>query len=186
MFHTIVGIDYSMNSPCICMFDTRRTFCFENCQFYFLTDVKKYANTFLNNIHGEPFCDYNCDTERFDTISSWALNLCIGAAEVSLEGYAYNSTGRIFNLAENVGILKHKLYKNAIPLSVIEPSRVKKIATGKGNADKQMMFDCFEAETRVDLKSVLSQKTLSNPVTDIIDSFYIAKILAATKLNQES
>jgi hypothetical protein len=63
---------------------------------------------------------------------------------------------------------------------------VKKIATGKGNADKQMMFDCFEAETRVDLKSVLSQKTLSNPVTDIIDSFYIAKILAATKLNQES
>jgi len=68
---------------------------------------------------------------------------------------------------------------------VIEPSRVKKLATGKGNADKQMMFDAFEAETHVDLKSILSQKTLSNPVTDIIDSFYIAKILAESKLNQE-
>jgi hypothetical protein len=139
----------------------------------------------MNNITGELFTDYDCDTERFDTISSWALNLCVGASEVSLEGYAYNSTGRIFHLAENVGILKHKLYKNAIPLSVIEPSRVKKMDTGKGNADKQAMYDCFEKESFVDLKSVLGQKTLSNPVTDIIDSFYITKILADTKLNQE-
>ena len=140
---------------------------------------------FLNNITGELFPDYYCDTERFDTISSWALNLCIGAAEVSLEGYAYNSTGRVFHLAENVGILKHKLYKNAIPLSVIEPSRIKKIASGKGNADKQVMYEAFEKESLVDLKSILSQKTLSNPVTDIIDSFYITKILVDTKLNQE-
>jgi hypothetical protein len=32
---------------------------------------------------------------------------------------------------------------------------------------------------------LMSQKTLSNPVTDIVDSFYIAKILAESKLNQE-
>ena len=185
MFHTVIGIDYSMTSPCICLFDLRQKFCFENCHFYFLTDTKKYANKFLNNITGELFPDYDCDTERFDTISTWALNLCIGAAEVSLEGYAYNSTGRVFHLAENVGILKHKLYKNAIPLSVIEPSKIKKIASGKGNADKQAMYEAFEKESFVDLKSVLGQKTLSNPVTDIIDSFYITKILVDTKLNQE-
>jgi hypothetical protein len=47
------------------------------------------------------------------------------------------------------------------------------------------MYDCFEKESFVDLKSVLGQKTLSNPVTDIIDSFYITKILADAKLNQE-
>ena len=186
MFHTIVGIDYSMTSPCLCLFDTRQKFCFENCQFYFLTDTKKYANKFLQNITGESFEEYSHDTERFDTISEWALNLCIGAAEVSIEGYAYNSTGRVFHLAENVGILKHKLYKQAIPLSVVEPSRVKKVATGKGNADKQLMFDAFQKETHLDLCSALSQKTLSNPVTDIIDSFYIAKILAESKLSQES
>jgi len=186
MFNTIVGIDYSMTSPCLCLFDTRQKFCFENCQFYFLTDTLKYANKFLGNINGELFDDYSHDTERFDTISEWALNLCIGAAEVSLEGYAYNSTGRVFHLAENVGILKHKLYKQAIPVSVIEPSRVKKIATGKGNADKQLMFESFEAETHVNLKSIMVQKTLSNPITDIIDSFYITKILAESRISQES
>lgn len=186
MFHTIVGIDYSMTSPCLCLFDTRQKFSFENCQFYFLTDTKKYANKFLRNINGEMFETYSHDTERFDTISEWALNLCIGAAEVSIEGYAYNSTGRVFHLAENVGILKHKLYKQAIPLSVIEPSRVKKIATGKGNADKQMMYNAFKVDTQLDLCNVLAQKTLSNPITDIIDSYYITKILADTKISQES
>jgi Holliday junction resolvasome RuvABC endonuclease subunit len=186
MFNIIVGVDYSITSPCLCLFDTRQKFCFENCQFYFLTDTLKYANKFLGNITGELFDDYAHDTERFDTISEWAVNLCIGAAEVSLEGYAYNSTGRIFNLAENVGILKHKLYKQAVPVSIIEPSKVKKKATGKGNADKQMMFDAFESETHVNLKTILAQKTLSNPVTDIIDSFYIAKILAESKIIQES
>ena len=68
---------------------------------------------------------------------------------------------------------------------MIEPSKIKKIASGKGNADKQAMYEAFEKESFVDLKSVLGQKTLSNPVTDIIDSFYITKILVDTKLNQE-
>jgi Holliday junction resolvasome RuvABC endonuclease subunit len=52
-----------------------------------------------------------------------------------------------------------------IPLSVIEPSRVKKIATGKGNADKQVMYESFEKESFVDFKSILSPK-------DTVESCY--------------
>jgi len=177
----LVGIDYSITSPAICLFDEKRQFSFENCSFYFLTNTKKYATKIAPNINGESFEEYAYDTERFDTISEWATNLCIGAADVALEGYAYGAHGKIFNLAENCGILKYKLHKLAVPVTVIEPSRVKKCATGKGNADKQAMYEAFTKETKTDLLSVFGQKTLSNPVTDVVDSFYILKAMLSDK-----
>jgi hypothetical protein len=178
----LIGIDYSITSPAICMYDEKNPFCFKNCSFYFLTNTKKYATKIAPNINGESFEEYAYDTERFDTISEWASNLCVGAADVALEGYAYGAHGKIFNLAENCGILKYKLHKLAVPVTIVEPSRVKKLATGKGNADKQAMYEAFKAETNVDLVSVFEQKSLSNPVTDIIDSYYILKHLLANKI----
>jgi len=177
MFHMLIGVDYSITCPCICLYDERKEFVFDNCFFYYLTSTKKYADKVLPNITGESFQEYVQDVDRFDTISDWATNLCIGASDVAIEGYSYGSKGRVFNLAENMGIFKHKLYKAAIPLTVIEPSKAKKIATGKGNADKQAMYDAFVKETKVDLMSTFDQRTLSNPVTDIVDSYFILKSL---------
>ncbi len=181
MFHMLIGIDYSITCPCLCLYDERREFKFENCFFYYLTNTKKYADKIAPNITGESFQEYHIDVDRFDSISDWAINLCIGASEVAVEGYSFGSKGRVFNLAENMGILKHKLYKLAIPVTIIEPSRVKKCATGKGNADKQAMYEAFTKETKTDLLSVFDQKTLSNPVTDVIDSYYILKAMIQTK-----
>ena len=146
-----------------------------------MTNTKKYADKIAPNITGESFQEYQQDVDRFDSISDWALNLCIGAADIAVEGYSFGSKGRVFNLAENMGILKHKLYKLAIPVTIIEPSRVKKCATGKGNADKQAMYEAFTKETKTNLLSVFDQKTLSNPVTDVIDSYYILKAMIQSK-----
>ncbi len=165
----------------MCLFDERKTFKFENCFFYYLTNTKKYADKIAPNITGESFQEYVQDVDRFDTISEWATNLCIGAADVGMEGYAYGAKGKVFNLAENMGLLKYKLYKHAIPVTIVEPSKVKKCATGKGNADKQVMYETFSKETNTDLKSVFAQKTLSNPVTDVIDSYYVLKALIESK-----
>ena len=177
----LIGIDYSITCPCLCLFDERKTFKFDNCFFYYLTNTKKYADKIAPNITGESFQEYVQDVDRFDTISEWATNLCIGAADVGMEGYAYGAKGRVFNLAENMGLLKYKLYKHAIPVTIVEPAKVKKCATGKGNADKQVMYDTFSKETNTDLKSVFGQKTLSNPVTDVIDSYYVLKALIESK-----
>ncbi len=181
MFHMIIGVDYSISCPCLCLYDERREFKFENCFFYYLTNTKKFADKILPNITGESFQDYVADVDRFDTISDWAINLCLGASDVAIEGYAFNATGRIFNLAENMGIFKHKLYKAGIPVTIIEPSKAKKIATGKGNADKNLMYQCFSKETNTDLMLTFQQKTLSNPITDIVDSYFIVKSLLANK-----
>ena len=181
MYHMLIGIDYSITCPCLCLFDERKAFKFDNCFFYYLTNTKKYADKIAPNITGESFQEYVQDVDRFDTISEWATNLCIGAADVGMEGYAYGAKGRVFNLAENMGLLKYKLYKHAIPVTIVEPAKVKKCATGKGNADKQVMYETFSKETNTDLKSMFNQKTLSNPVTDVIDSYYVLKALIESK-----
>lgn len=181
MFHMLIGVDYSITCPCLCLYDERKPFKFDNCFFYYLTNTKKYADKILPNITGESFQEYVADTDRFDSISDWAINLCIGASDVAIEGYSYGSKGRVFHLAENMGIFKHKLYKAGVPLTVVEPSKSKKLATGKGNADKQAMYDAFSKETKTDLLLSFEQKTLSNPVTDIVDSYFILKALLANK-----
>lgn len=181
IFTMFVGIDYSIGGPALCLYDEKLPFSFSNCSFYFLTDTKKYSCKIASNIYGESFRDYDHDTERFDTISDWASNLCIGASEAALEGYSMGSKGKIFNLAENCGLLKYKLYKHAIPVSIYAPTAVKKMATGKGNADKTAMYHAFIAETGVDLVNVFGQKSLSNPVTDLIDSYYVLKTMLASK-----
>ena len=39
------------------------------------------------------------------------------------------------------------------------------------------MYDAFYEETQIDLIDVLKMKTLGNPVTDIVDSYYVCKTL---------
>ena len=175
----ISAIDYSITGPAICVFDTNKEYCFKNCKFYFLTDVKKYATSFMGNIFGEQFQSYEEDCERYDSISSWAIRIVTGSDQVALEGYAYNATGRVFNLAENTGVLKYKLYQQGIPVDIIEPTKVKKLFTDKGNADKSLMYKFFVQETGVDLQEIITpNKTLlGSPVTDIVDSYAICMAL---------
>jgi len=175
----IAGIDYSLNGPAICVMDTSYSFEFQNCNFYFLSDIKKYSKTFLHNIHGENFKEYNEESERYDSISDWVMGIVAGIDQVALEGYAYSAQGRVFNIAENTGILKYKLWQSQIPVEVIPPTRVKKFASGKGNSDKLSMYEAFTKETSIPLMDVISpdKSKISNPVSDIVDAFYICKYL---------
>jgi len=180
----IAGIDYSLNGPAVCIFDGKKDFSFQNCKLYFLTNVRKYSNTFFNNIHGKLFEEYDQECQRYDTISDWVMDIVIGCDQISIEDYAYSAQGRVFHIAENTGILKYKLYQASIPVDVVSPSHVKKIATGKGNADKQGMYDAFLKETGIPLHKIITpnKKDIGNPVSDIIDSYYICKNLYSSLL----
>lgn len=175
----IAGIDYSLNGPAICVFNGNNHFVFEKCEFYFLTNTKKYANTFFKNIHGRVFDEYEEECERYDTISDWVMRIITGCDQIALEDYAYNAQGRVFHIAENTGILKYKCYEASIPLEVFSPSHIKKLATGKGNADKSQMYESFMQETQIPLQSIITpnKKDIGNPVSDIVDSYYVCKSL---------
>ena len=178
--NTIVGIDYSLNSPAICIADDN--FDFNKCSFHFLTSKKKHIGKFGKNIFGYEIKDYNTPIERFSNISTWALDIIhkhkSNTAKVFIEGYSFGSKGQaVFQIAENCGILKYRLQMSpSILYDTIVPSVVKKYASGKGNADKQLMYDSFEKHTKKDLLKMFDMGKLNNPVTDIVDSYYIAKV----------
>ena len=178
----IIGIDYSLTCPCCCVVDggfNGDNAGLDNCRFYYLTNTKKYEGLFLDGqIQGDYFDEWNSQQERHDNISEWVFDTVIGSTVnpmVYIEDYSFGSKGRVFNLAENTGLLKHKLYKKGIKFETLVPSVIKKLATGKGNADKEKMYDKFYEDTGVNLMEKLDQQTLASPVTDIVDAYYISK-----------
>ena len=177
----IAGVDYSLRGPAVCIYNSSSgAFGHKSCSFYFLTNTQKYAKTFSPNIIGERFHKWDCETSRYETIADWACDKLVGCEQVALEGYAYGAKGnRLFQIAENTGVLKYKLFLLMMPIEIVSPSEVKKFATGKGNANKLDMHSAFVKDTQINLKQEISpdQKDISNPVSDIVDSFYICKLL---------
>lgn len=165
-----------MTSPSLCVF-ANKTFSYEKCKFYYLTDKKKFEVK-NNNMEGTLFDEYTSQQERFNFISDWAMgivNKCSPDA-VYMEDYSFASTGRVFNIAENAGLLKHKLWTLKQKFYTIPPTVIKKYATGKGNANKEVMQEFFIKDTGVNIKKMLGLTDSQwNPSSDIIDSYYICK-----------
>ncbi len=139
-----IGIDYSMTSPSICV-HYGEEWSIRNCQFYFLTDRPKLEGK-TNQFNGTLHPIHSCEEQRYDNISNWAMSIIqpVDANRIVLEGYSFGSTGRVFHIAENIGLLKHKMWEAKFKFDVIAPTAIKKFATGKGNANKEkMQTGCF-------------------------------------------
>lgn len=174
------GIDYSITSPAIATFETGQPFCFEKCEIHFLADTRFLADRFFN-MTGTPYPSWKSDEERHEKLALWTLKH-VGAADmVSIEGYAMGAKGRVFHIAENCGLMKWHLHKAHIKFDVPAPSVIKKFATGKGNANKDAMYNAFVEETGIRLWDILipNKKKLDGPVTDIVDAYYILKYTLA-------
>lgn len=172
----ILGIDLSLTSPALCL-HTGNEFKFENCEFFFLASTEKHLYTH-KNLHGELFPEYTSQSERYNNIATWVVDVAKAHSvnQVFIEDYSYGSVGRVFAIAENGGVLKYLLWKNDIKYGTIPPTVIKKFATGKGNADKEKMQTSFVAETQFDIKQVLSMTLKQwNPSSDLIDAYYICK-----------
>ena len=180
---TIAALDYSMSCPAIC-FHTGKSFSFQNCTFYFLTDIKKYIGSFLNgqiNGHQLPL-DWNSQEERFNSISELFINWIFdhNCKEVCLEGYSMASKGKVFHIGENTGLMKHKLWKQNINFAVSAPKQIKKFATGNGNASKEQMWTAFleNDHNTIDFRETMgytNKTSILSPIGDIVDSFFICK-----------
>lgn len=171
------GIDYSMTSPSICIHSGDK-WSFDNCTFYYLMKKDKHiVNT--KNLKGSLYPEYTSDPERYDNLSRWSLGIIQKhkASKIHLEGYAFGAVGRVFQIAENTGALKYQIWKGGLSYDVIPPTVIKKFATGKGNANKEKMWEHFKKETDFNLFNILGQEEGKhwNPVSDLVDAFYICK-----------
>ncbi len=174
---TRVGIDYSLTSPAICINDG-------TLKFYYLTTKKKWVGKQSENIIGYEHKEWTDPIERFKNISDFVIDILFTnplfeptTPKIFIEGYSFGSKGQgLFQIAENCGILKFRLQEKNYDYSIIVPSVVKKGATGKGNADKDMMYEAFLKDTKIDLKKILDTDKVGNPLSDIVDSYYIQKV----------
>lgn len=173
----VIGIDYSMSCPSMCIMVEPTL---DRSMFYYLTDDKRRVGNFRNAI-GVQHKEYYSEQERYDNIAEFFLNKIPLSRDkppphVFIEDYSFGSRGKVFHIAENLGLLKYKLWEVGIPFTTVPPTVIKKFATSKGNADKSMMYSAFFEETKEDFALLFNKNlTLGSPVTDIVDSYYIAK-----------
>lgn len=172
-----VGIDYSLTCPCVCIYNpSKGDFNFYNCNFYYTTNNKKYVIKHNNIIGIETKDNWKCDEERYFNIAYWVMSLVNKKDKVYLEGYSMGSKGMIFNIAEHTGLLKHMFWTYDIKCNIIPPTVNKKFATGKGNANKELMQEKFIEESGFNLKDMLKMTDKQwNPSSDIIDAYYLCK-----------
>lgn len=181
----IIGIDYSMNSPAVCVGES--PFSYDTCKFMFITKNKKLAFNHTPNIVGIHSYNYENNIQRFTRLAEITVEWILSHVptrehgnKLAIEGYAFGAKGQLFNIGENTGILKLKLAeKVANDINIFAPAEIKKFATGKGNANKLLMYKAFIKDTEDDLAKLFEfdPYTGQSPVSDIIDSYYIAKYL---------
>ena len=188
-----IGIDYSLSSPGVCVNTSDGEFKYEDCTFYFLTNTKKYDATFcrpfVTNVRyiGTQHKPYSSEPERYSQIADWVIDIIKSQSQlmigklwekkpiIQIEDYSYGSTGRVFHIAENLGLLKYKLKMECgLDYTLLPPSVVKKFATDKGNANKELMLDAFEKDTGTNLAQVFDTTSIS-PVSDVADAYFICK-----------
>jgi Holliday junction resolvasome RuvABC endonuclease subunit len=174
----IAGIDYSLTSPSICV-HKGDTWSVNNCTFYYLSHKKQWLSV-TGQFIGEMYEKFDSDTHRYNNLSKWSSKIITENKVDScfIEGYAFNAVGRVFQIAENTGLLKYKLWRENTPFQVFAPSEIKKFASGKGNSNKEKMYEAFFAETSVDIRKKLDimNEKVWNPISDIVDAYYIAKL----------
>ncbi len=178
--NTIVGIDYSLNSPAICIADDN--FDFNKCSFHFLTSKKKHIGKMLENVIGYEHKEWTDPIQRFKNISDFVIDIIFQTynPKIFIEGYSFGSKGQgLFQIAENCGILKYRLLQKGYSYTTVVPSVVKKGATGKGNARKDAMHAAWFEETGINLQGAISPKksVVDSPVSDVVDAYYICKCL---------
>lgn len=153
-----------------------------NCSFYFLTTKKKLIGTFVYNsvtFIGENASLHTNTILRGEENADNVLEAIDGNNSViGLEGYAFGaSRSLVFNIAEHTAVLKYKLINNKHTLNIIPPTVAKKYATGKGNANKEMMVDAMIKDSSIFIFDAFGYNStnIASPVNDLADAYWLCK-----------
>lgn len=174
----IAGIDYSMNSPAICVYDTEKDFKFENLKFYNTGTLKTCTGTF-GNIEIALIKPYSSQEERFRESAAWAMNVLLSnkVESATIEGYSMGaSSGLVFQIAENTSLVKQGMNLHGIDFETPSPTSVKKNFCGKGNMKKDGMVDHFYDQMfpGIVLHDIIKRPTrMSKPCDDLVDGLAV-------------
>lgn len=118
-----------------------------------------------NNLHTETIQSKKTGPSRLIEIRERIRDIANGADLVVLEGYAYAMANQAHQIGELGGVIRVMLTEAEIKWIEVNPSLVKKFATGRGNAKKE--------EIAVAIYKKWGQEFSSN---DEADAFVLATI----------
>lgn len=148
----VLGVDQSLRGTAICV-------CAKGfLDIAFLPERKKKGVDRLLSIRERVFAE----------VEKYSIVLAV------MEGYAYDSVGRVFELGELGGVLKTEFCIRGIPCISVPPASLKKFATGNGGAAKDKM-----------IKAVAEKYGFETKNDNIADAVALAK-LGEVYLTEES
>lgn len=175
----ICGIDYSISAPAVVKARLDENLDIVKMEYRSFSSTKKNCKLDDRLVYNNKK-DFRNDMERFLFLRDTVEEFMYGDGEtidyVAIEGYAMGGMGKVFNIAEATVLTKAMIYDNGTPLRIYTPSAIKKFATGNGSAGKVGMFDAFMACEGEGL-DLTHLDDLKNPQEDIIDAFWIMKLL---------
>lgn len=201
-----IGIDYSITSPAITVFDGRH-YTFISL---FDVDVKDWRNSKKYAVHNEiqnfvPLCPFSRTTdkssyqteqrsktinaEQLATLTTNTARFAAGDGEIriALEGFSYASKGMAsLDLVMYQSVLRVRLMEEfgIDGIHVFSPTEAKKLA-GKGNYGKEQMAKAFGENVLGDdilaahpfHQYVLENGLKGKPIDDLVDSYFLLKCL---------
>ena len=177
----IAGLDLSLNgSGCVIADLNPNTFEIISYNYLSFTTIKKLSS---DKIYYHKKDHFRNRYLKYNWMIDKILKFINFSEHIAIEGYSYASKGNsIFDIAEFSGIIKFKLLDYSYKLRIHDPSSIKMFATGKGNADKMVMQEAYILGTSnplglPDKIPLLKKKNESNPRADIVDAYYIMKLL---------
>ena len=176
----LLGIDPSLNGSGFVLSIGE-----EIVDYKFFTQVKRIAE----ENKGRGILNRNDGPARLEVIESWFLEFLKDIQKeykklpdyAAIENYSFgsksNSTFQIGGLGE---LYRLRLYCSGIPYREYEPSKVKKYATGSGNAEKsQMVLACY--------KEGFDVGPYGKSGEDLADAYWINRMLfTELKLHENS
>ena len=173
------GIDYSINCPCVCIYnDDDGKFNHDNCTYFFQQnnvskkEIERRNNLNLKNIRCSNQYKWKNNYARYLALADYFISILIqyDVSVVAMEDYALNGSGKVFNIAECTYTIKNLMFLCGIKVYTYPPTYVKRIFTTKGNADKDLMCSCYTMRYNVNIPNMFECDNTDSPVSDIIDS----------------
>lgn len=177
----IAGLDLSITASGIVIETLDDDFNILNVEVYSWTPTKKWEQDHIPCIRSTDFGDkYERNLFLIDYICS-KLTDC---TYVSVEDYAMDASGKVFDLAEFEGGVKMRLYDEGKILRFYPPKSNKKFFSSNGNNNKLRMYEqgfLKWNEMKPDLSTlpIVDKPGGVSPTSDIIDAYSLCEFLRA-------
>lgn len=187
----LIGIDLSLRSPGIAVFDTS----IHNSEAWHIyaftqttTKHKIENNKHIKLLSPIPSCDNEIDLKRYRYIVDSIVKIIQESqtnhkdVRVAIEGYAFskNKSGHTFKLYELTGILKMAIFEKCqISCRIIAITQWKRLVTGKSFAEKVDIVNFMKSNgPTFDFLEIMQYhdvgNEIPNPVQDMADACGIA------------